>query len=144
VFRAEAVKKMNNFTAALQKTERFGLQPQMQSAAGLSADARDMLDTMPDVAADLGCLFRMMNEFLEGARQGADAAFDTWRYELCQQIEKQIGVSRALRGGPVWFVHVFLDPTTMKTSKGKAVDGENVTMVLAEPSLKFQQRIPIA
>ncbi len=116
----------------------------MQLAPGLFADARDVLDSLPDILPDGILRLDGRTKFLERARQRADAAFNSGGQKFREQIEQQIGVSHALRRRPVGPVNLFLDARAVKLAVGKAVDRENVAGIFVEPALKRESCAGIA
>ena len=119
VLGAHAVEKMDGFAAAFQQAKRLGFQAKVQFAPGLLADPGNVFDTMPDIIANVFQIFAAERKTLEGARQRADAGFDSRRRELREQIEKQIGVGQPLRRGPVRNVNRLFNFAAVKRPKGK-------------------------
>src|SRR6267154_993864 len=136
MFGAQAVEKMDCLQTAFEKAERFGFEAEVQFFSGLFADARDVFDAAPEIVADGFDLVGVEMKFLERAGQGADAAFDSSRNKLCEQIEKQVRVGDTLRRSPVGPVNIFLDSRGVELAVGKSVHGEDVAIVLAEPALE--------
>jgi hypothetical protein len=118
----QAIEEMNRFTAGFQQAERFGFESEVHFAVGLRADARDVLDATPEVVANVFGGVGMVDGFLERAGQGADAAFDTGRQELSEEIKEAVGVIEALRRGPIRLIDLFLDACAVKLTVGKSVD----------------------
>src|SRR5947208_1098036 len=104
---AQAVEEMNDFAAGFPQAHRLGLQPEMELAARLRADAGDMLDAAPQIITNDSLLFRSGDEQFESSGQSTDAAFDVSRKKLGQQIEEQFCIGQALRRGPVRRVNLF-------------------------------------
>src|SRR2546430_4722287 len=97
MFSAKPVKKVDHFTAALEKAKRFRFESQMKGAAGLGADATDVFDTMPEVMPDLSGFGGIAHEFLKRARKRADASINSRRDQLRQQLKEKIGIGEAFR-----------------------------------------------
>src|SRR5206468_1360504 len=57
---------------------------------------------------------------------------------------QQLRVIQALLCGPIRSIDLLLDTRAVELAIGKAVNGENITPVLAEPALKLQERGPVA
>src|SRR3954471_13670274 len=131
VLGAKAVEEMNHFTAAFEKTKRLGFKAKMECAACLRAKPRDVFDATPQIAANFSGRRRFADEFFESPGKRADAAIDSGRKELCERVEKQIGVGQPLGGRPILKINIFLYARAMKAAERKAVYGENVTLVLA-------------
>src|SRR5438270_895959 len=89
---AEAIEKLNGLAAAFKETQRFGFEAEVQFAAGLFAEPRDVFDAAEQVAANCFQLVRRQRKTLERTGQRADAGVNVRRRELGEQIEQQIGV----------------------------------------------------
>src|SRR6516164_1566364 len=46
------IEKLSHFASSFKQTQRLGLQPEVELASGLRADARDVFDTAPKVIAN--------------------------------------------------------------------------------------------
>jgi len=139
MFVAELLEEPDGLAAVLNEAEGFGFEAEMQLLPGAFGELRDVLDAFPERFADELLLFASADEFLEGAGQSADAALDSGGQELREQFEEEVGVSEALRRGPVGAVNVFLHTRAVEPAEGKSVDGENVAGVFFEPALEFQK-----
>ncbi len=82
-----------------------------------------------------------VDEFLERAGQGADAAFDAGRDELREEVEEEVGVVEAFARGPVGGEDLFLHASAVEAAIGKSVDGKNVAAVTIQPLLEGDQRL---
>src|SRR2546429_3834992 len=99
-----------------------------------------MLDTAPKIVPHRALLLLRLDELLERAGNGADAALDAVGHELSEQIEQPVRVFDALVRGPVRGIDLFLDAGAVELSIGESIDRENVAVVLVEPSPERQQR----
>src|SRR4051812_32193634 len=73
MFRAQALEEVDRLAAAFEQAERFGFEAEMHLAAGLLADAGDVLDAAPEIGADCFQLVGVKLESLERPGQRADA-----------------------------------------------------------------------
>ena len=105
-------------------------------ASGLFTHPRDVLDALKNILADGSDLIRRSNKFFERARHSADAAFDSGRHKLREQIEKAVGVSDTFGGSPIGRINFFFDRPAVKSAVGKSIDRKNVTLVLLKPFAK--------
>src|SRR5215470_9351046 len=103
-----------------------------------------MFDAFPQMRADNPQFFGGGHQFLEATRNGADASRDVARKQLGKKIEKQVRVSEARFRGPIGKVNLFLNASAVKGAVRKSIDGKDVTLVLAKPTLKFQQLLTVA
>ena len=140
----QAVEELNGLAAGFQQAERFRLQTQMQFPSGLLADPRDVFDALPEIVPNHFQLLGNGDKPFERRGHGADAALNTRRHQLREQIKQQICVIQSFRRRPVRLIDLFLDARAVKPAKGKTVDRKNVAMVLVEPFLERQQRGAVA
>src|SRR5688572_1491964 len=112
----------------------------MKHFSAALADLCDAIHTTPQVIAHGFDLLIGLDEFLEGTRDGADAAFDACGKESGKDFEKTKRELEALVGGPVGRVDLFLHSRAMEFPVGKAVDRKDVAVLLVEPATKFRQR----
>ena len=139
----EAVEERDGFLGGLEEAERLGFKTEMQGATGAFGEARDVVEAMPEVAADFGVLFLAVDEFLERAGQRADAALDARGDELGEEVEEEIRVVEAFARGPVRRVNLLLHAAAVEASEGKTIDRENVAALGVEPVAKGGERLRI-
>lgn len=136
---AHAVEELNRLTTAFEQAEWFGFKAEMHLAAGLLAEARNVIDAAPEIVANLLQVLAVQRIALERAGQCADAGFDAGRRESREQIKQQVRVLEAPRRSPIGGVDVFFDSHAVELAEGKSVDGEDVALVFAEPALEFEK-----
>ncbi len=139
MFVAHPLEEVDRLRAAFQQAHRFRLEAQVQFAPGLLADAGDVFDAAPEVVPDALQVFRVDREPFERSRQRADAALHAGGHQVREQVKEQVGVSQPLRRGPVRRIDLFLHAGAVEPAVGKSIDGENVTIILAQPALKVEQ-----
>lgn len=135
----QGVEEPDGFRRGLQKAERLGFQSQMHHVPGFLRHPGDVFHAMPQVVAHRLLLLRTVDEFLERARDGADASFDTFGQKLGQDIEETVGVGKTFRSRPVRRINLFLYAASVKLAVWKSIDRKNVTVVLVEPLTKGGQ-----
>ena len=133
--RPHAVEEVDGFLACFEVTERFRLEAEMKMRA------RDVLDAFPQVLPYHSLLFRGVNEFLVGAGNGADAAFDVaiGRHYFEENIQQTAGVSQSFRSCPIGRVNLLFDARAMKLAVRESVDCEYVTVLAFKPFLEGAQ-----
>ena len=144
MLRAELFEKMNCFGGGLEEAEGFGFEAKVEGLAGAVGQAGDVFNGLPKILADGGLPGGVggrfgRGEFLEGAGQSADTAFHPGREEFGQQVEQEIGIGQAFRGGPIGAVNVFLDAGLVELAIGEAVDGEDVAGVGIQPMAELAE-----
>ena len=143
VFGAHPLEKRRDLPAGFQHAHRLGFESQMKLASRLGGKARHMLNATPEIIANDLHFFLRGNQFLETTGHGADASFHVAGEQLRQQIEEQIRIMHSPGRSPIRKIDLFLDSSAVKRAIRKAVYGEDVTVILAEPPLKFKQPGPI-
>ena len=95
-----------------------------------------MIHTAPEILARNAESAFTQFELLETDRHGAHRALDSRGQQFRQQIEQSIGVGQAVGRSPVGLRDLLLHARPVKRSVGKSVDGEDITVVAAQPFLK--------
>src|SRR5260221_8487111 len=129
-FLAHLLEKQNCFRAGFQVTEWFRLESEMEFSSRPLTYFGHVLNALPKIGPYCFHLLLGLDEFLKRARDGADAALDSGRRQLRQQIEEAVRKFQPLASRPVRHIDLFLHPRAVKAAIRKAVDREYIALIL--------------
>lgn len=126
----DGFEKADDVGRGFQEAVGFGLESEMDFASGVTLECVQGEGCVGEVMGKEKVVSRATVPCLIGEGDGADTAVESFREEGGKQAGEAEGIGLALGGAPVGRIDGRLDGGSMKVAVGKAVDGEDIKVLV--------------